>query len=474
MKHLVTARADYSQGFTGAFIVIILYLNSIIMTYTHNSIVNTTRVGSLTLNSTTTRNHLLHTTPHRGLICHRYYHYYSSSSILRTMPVGSTRQGRASLACEASAEAYTPPSRQGGSTELSALEQFSIVIPDSFVHSMNAKAHSLKSGTVSRRIVAGIMANPTSFGRMKFSIEQARLFKRDGLGPEENDTLQVCKALVNVAGIMLEDIVSDPSGRVSIEVDPRVAYDTDALVAQGELIWSMCAENGISKDRILVQMPATWEAIEAAGRLELQGVETHLTGIYSYGQAVAACNHGVSVISVNVGRIHDWYDKNPGAARDPTGPRETQAMAKAGYGGPLQNPGIPLVKKIYTYIHHAGGKTKIIASGMRTKKETLALAGCDYLVVGEHILKSLASTSTLDGYNDGLSAQQQYAGTMSPAMSPDQAAASEVEKIFVASANFKDALGLIGSDLLSSDIERSIEDARRLEPIFMNRVGGQE
>ena len=63
---------------------------------------------------------------------------------------------------------------------------------------------------------------------------------------------------------------------------------------------------------------------------------------------------------------------------------------------------------------------------------------------------------------------------MKAAMSPDQAAGAEVERVRVDASNFKDALGLIGSDLLDADVKRAVEDATRLEPIFLNRVGGQE
>ena len=38
----------------------------------------------------------------------------------------------------------------------------------------------------------------------------------------------------------------------------------------------------------------------------------------SYVQAVAAAQAGVSVIQVNVGRIDDWYLKNPNFIRDPS------------------------------------------------------------------------------------------------------------------------------------------------------------
>ena len=59
-------------------------------------------------------------------------------------------------------------------------------------------------------------------------------------------------------------------------------------------------------------------------------------------------------------------------------------------------------------------------------------------------------------------------------MSPQQAAAAEVERVHVAANNFEDALGLIGTDLLNVDVQRAVEDAARLEPLFLNRVAGQE
>lgn len=369
---------------------------------------------------------------------------------------------------------YAPPSTIGGSMELDALERFSCVICDSLTLTPPGQTR-MKSASVSRRVLAGIMANPTTFGQMKFSIEQARMYANESLGISSGFSktqLQVNKALVNVAGLLLESSV-EATGRVSIEADPRLAHDAAGLKKNADVIWGMCAENGIPKDRVLIQMPATWEAIEAAEGMELEGLQTHLVDVYSYGQAVAAIDHGVSVLQLNVGRINDWYDRNPGAIRDPTGPREAAAMAKAGFAV-LENPGLPLVKKIYNYIHHAGKRTRLISSGMRTKKEVLSLAGCDFLVVGEQILTSLATTCTREGYNDGLHAAGDDADGMIAGMSPQQAAAAEVERVHVAANNFEDALGLIGTDLLNVDVQRAVEDAARLEPLFLNRVAGQE
>ncbi len=41
-------------------------------------------------------------------------------------------------------------------------------------------------------------------------------------------------------------------------------------------------ENGISSDRILIRLPATWQGIQAAKQLEQEGIAAHVTLIYRY------------------------------------------------------------------------------------------------------------------------------------------------------------------------------------------------
>ena len=166
-----------------------------------------------------------------------------------------------------------------------------------------------KAGTSSRSVLAGIMANPTGVGRYKFAIEQARYYKRSSGDADATTTaLQVDKALVNVGALMLEGI----SCRVSTEIDPRDATNTEKLIARGRQLVSLYADVGVGKDKILMRMPATWAAIQAAKVLEAEGVATHLVCLFSFVQAVAAAQAGASVLQINVGRLGDWYDKHPG------------------------------------------------------------------------------------------------------------------------------------------------------------------
>jgi hypothetical protein len=87
---------------------------------------------------------------------------------------------------------YAPPSTIGGSMELDALERFSCVICDSLTLTPPGQTR-MKSASVSRRVLAGIMANPTTFGQMKFSIEQARLYSNESLGISSGFRRRSCR-----------------------------------------------------------------------------------------------------------------------------------------------------------------------------------------------------------------------------------------------------------------------------------------
>merc|ERR1712134_162063 len=98
-------------------------------------------------------------------------------------------------------------------------------------------------------------------------------------------------------------------GYVSTEVDARLSFDTEATIAKAIELIKMYEEVGISKDRILIKIAATWEGIQAAKVLEAEGITCNLTLIFSLAQAIACAEAGVTLISPFVGRIMDYYKK---------------------------------------------------------------------------------------------------------------------------------------------------------------------
>src|SRR4051812_4862958 len=57
-------------------------------------------------------------------------------------------------------------------------------------------------------------------------------------------------------------------GRVSTEIDARLAFDCAASVARAKGIIAMYESAGIKRERILIKLASTWEGIQAAKTLE--------------------------------------------------------------------------------------------------------------------------------------------------------------------------------------------------------------
>lgn len=171
------------------------------------------------------------------------------------------------------------------------------------------------------------------------------------------------------------EIVKLVPGRVSIEVDARLSFDTQASIAKARKIISLFKEAGVEKERLLIKVAATWEGIRAAEVLEGEGINCNLTLIFGFAQARACAEAGVFLISPFVGRILDWYKKaNPG----------TEYTAET-------DPGVLSVTSIYNYFKDHGFKTVVMGASFRNTGEIKALAGCDRLTISPALLDELAA-----------------------------------------------------------------------------------
>ncbi|MCB4796949.1 transaldolase [Pseudomonas sp. NP21570] len=165
-------------------------------------------------------------------------------------------------------------------------------------------------------------------------------------------------------------------GRISTEVDARLSFDTQAMVQRGERLIGLYEQAGISRERVLIKIASTWEGIRAAEQLEKAGIQTNLTLLFSFTQAVACAEAGVFLISPFVGRIYDWYKKHEG--RD--------------YRG-AEDPGVQSVSRIYDYYKAHGYKTVVMGASFRNVGQIEALAGCDRLTISPELLGDLAAAS---------------------------------------------------------------------------------
>src|SRR5579884_1003552 len=101
-------------------------------------------------------------------------------------------------------------------------------------------------------------------------------------------------------------------GRVSTEVAASLSFDKAGTIARARKLIALYEAKGIRRERVLIKIASTWEGIRAAERREREGIHCNLTLLFSFAQAVACAQAGVTLISPFVGRIHDWYLKKQG------------------------------------------------------------------------------------------------------------------------------------------------------------------
>jgi transaldolase len=113
------------------------------------------------------------------------------------------------------------------------------------------------------------------------------------------------------------EILKIVSGRVSTEVDAGLSFDTEGTLVRANRLIGLYQTAGVGRERVLIKIASTWEGIRAAEKLEREGIHCNLTLLFSFAQAVACAEAGVTLISPFVGRIYDWYRKERGSEIPP-------------------------------------------------------------------------------------------------------------------------------------------------------------
>ena len=162
-------------------------------------------------------------------------------------------------------------------------------------------------------------------------------------------------------------------GRVSTEVDATYSFDTTGSIAKARELIGLYGKAGIAKERILIKLGSTWEGIKAAEQLEKEGIHCNLTLLFSFAQAVACAEAGVTLISPFVGRIYDFYLREKGV--------KDIAIA--------EDPGVASVTRIYNHYKKFDYKTQVMGASFRKAEQILLLAGCDLLTIGPEFLVEL-------------------------------------------------------------------------------------
>ncbi|AGA25362.1 transaldolase [Singulisphaera acidiphila] len=229
-------------------------------------------------------------------------------------------------------------------------------------------------------------------------------------------------------------------GRVSTEVDAGLSFDTERTIAKAHRLIALYEQAGVDRNRVLIKVASTWEGIRAAEQLEREGIHCNLTLLFSFAQAVACAEAGVTLISPFVGRIYDWYKKERGVADIPAD----------------EDPGVESVTRIYQYYKKYGYQTQVMGASFRKVEQINLLAGCDLLTISTDLLAKLGETE----------------GELTRRLSLESAKESKDAKIHLDEKTFRwmhneDPMAV---EKLSDGIRKFYVDARKLEKFAQSMV----
>jgi len=236
------------------------------------------------------------------------------------------------------------------------------------------------------------------------------------------------------------EILKHIPGRVSTEVDARLSFDAEGSMAKARRFAELYEGAGVARERVLVKLASTWEGIRAAEQLEREGIHCNMTLLFSFAQAAACADAGVTLISPFVGRIYDWH----------------KAARKVDDIPIAEDPGVASVTRIYQYYKKFGYATQVMGASFRKTAQILALAGCDALTIAPDLLEKLSRTE----------------GEVARRLQPQDAAAQALERIALDEKGYRwrhneDAMAV---EKLAEGIRRFDADARKLEHYVMTLV----
>lgn len=203
---------------------------------------------------------------------------------------------------------------------------------------------------------------------MKYFLDSAKIdeireaydtFGIDGITTNPNHIMNSGKPFFTVIGELADfvkekDIEGWDTFPISVEINPHLD-DAGEMVKMGKQIASMCPN-------FVIKIPCTEAGIAAARQLEMQGVRTNLTLVFSPTQALIAAKNGSLFVSPFIG----WKENS----------------------GEDCKQYIQDIVDIYANYGYLG-ETQIICAAVRNGKQIVdcAVAGADIVTAGLQVFK---------------------------------------------------------------------------------------
>ena len=305
--------------------------------------------------------------------------------------------------------------------QLDQLRQFTTVVADTGDF-LSMRAYAPRDATTNPSLILKAVAKPDYRGLLDETVAAHRAEPLAALGDR----------LIVRFGCEILKIIP---GRVSTEVDARLSFDVEGTLTKARRLIELYQAAGVPRERVLIKVAATWEGIRAAERLENDGIHCNLTLLFSFAQAVACADAGVTLISPFVGRIYDWYRRRDGVDYLPD-----------------EDPGVKSVRRIYEYFKKFGYPTEVMGASFRNVGQITALAGCDLLTISPELLAELQGSQA----------------TVRRRLDPTVAQTLPIERIRFDEKHFRFDMNddPMASDKLAEGIRQFVADARKLDGLI--------
>jgi transaldolase len=164
---------------------------------------------------------------------------------------------------------------------------------------------------IATRSVVGVTTNPSIFQAALSAgdsyAEQVAKLAADGADVDTAIRIITTDDVRDACDVFTPVFVESDGvdGRVSIEVDPRLAHDTEGTVAQAIELWQ-----AVDRPNLLIKIPATKAGLPAITRVLAEGISVNVTLIFSgerYGEVIDAYLDGLDAALVAGRDISDLH-----------------------------------------------------------------------------------------------------------------------------------------------------------------------
>jgi transaldolase len=159
------------------------------------------------------------------------------------------------------------------------------------------------AGLMAEKNVVGVTTNPTIFQKAivgsEVYTEQLQDLAVRGVTVDEALRMITTADVRKAADVLRPayDVSAGQDGRVSIEVDPRLAHQTVATIAEAKQLWWL-----VDRENLFIKIPATREGLPAITAVLGAGISVNVTLIFSlerYREVMEAFLAGIELAHAN-------------------------------------------------------------------------------------------------------------------------------------------------------------------------------